>query len=416
MTAPPPEGNLIFDWNRHEAFRFRARQDLELDDETLRDGCQSPSVTDPPVEAKLQLLHLMEKLGIQSVDIGLPGAGPRAVADITRLVEEIRDQGLKIRPNCAVRTLKADIDPLVEITQKTGVPIEACAFIGSSPIRQFTEDWSLDHILKLSSDAVSHAVKNGLPVMYVTEDTTRAHPDDISRMYTAAIEAGASRICVCDTVGHATPIGVRHLLKFVRKVVKKTGEAVKIDWHGHSDRGIAIPNTMMAIATGVDRVHATALGVGERCGNTPMDVLLVNLKLEGLIDTDLTPLAEYVRVFAEAANVPIPLSYPIMGEDAFRTATGVHAAAIIKAKRRGADWLADRIYSGVPASMVGRSQKIEIGFMSGASNVAHWLTDRGIDPDKELIDRILAAAKDRTAVLTDEEILRIVAEHEASRG
>ncbi len=415
MDTPIDPSRLIYDWNHHDAFQFRSPDRIELDDESLRDGCQSPSVTDPPIEAKLRLLHLMERLGIDTVDIGLPGAGPRAVADITRLVEEMRDQKMKIRPNCAVRTVRSDIDPLIEISQKTGVAVEACTFIGSSPIRQYAEDWSIDHILKLSVDAVSYAVAHGLPVMYVTEDTTRAHPDDVRRLYTAAIEAGAKRICVCDTVGHATPIGVRFLVKHVKQVVADTGEEVAIDWHGHSDRGLAIPNSMMAIASGVNRIHATALGVGERCGNTPMDQLLINLKLEGLIDRDLSALREYVTLFAESAGVPIPINYPAMGGDAFRTATGVHAAAIVKARKRGQDWLADRVYSGVPAGMVGRRQEIEIGFMSGASNVTHWLEEHGIEADKDLVQEIIRAAKQRTSVLTEEEVLEIVRARTGSR-
>jgi len=408
MDRLPDESELIHDWNRKDHFRFRHSADLELNDESLRDGCQSPSVTDPPIDDKLRLIHLMEKLGIRGVDVGLPGAGPRAIADITRIVEEIRNHRMKIRPNCAVRTVVSDIDALVGISQKTGVAVEACAFIGSSSIRQLAESWSIDHVLKLSVDAIEHGVRNGLPVTYVTEDTTRATPEAVRRLYTAAIEAGATRICVCDTVGHATPIGVRHLLKYVRQVVADTKTKVGIDWHGHSDRGLSIPNSMMAIATGADRIHATALGVGERCGNTPMDQLLVNLRLEGIIDTDLTPLDDYVTTFSRAAGVPIPINYPVMGGDAFRTATGVHAAAIIKARRLGQDWLADRVYSGVPASMVGRRQKIEVGYMSGASNVTHWLTLHGVEPDKELIDRILKAAKERTRILSDEEIAAIV--------
>lgn len=408
MDIPTDESRLIYDWNHHEDFKFRAPARIELDDESLRDGCQSPSVTDPPIEAKLRLLHLMEKMEIDTVDIGLPGAGPRAVADITRLVEEIRDHKMKITPNCAVRTVRADIDPLIEISNKTGVPVEACTFIGSSPIRQYAENWSLDHILKLSEDAVSYAVKNRLPVMYVTEDTTRADPQDVRRLYTTAIEAGARRICVCDTVGHATPIGVRFLLKHVKQIVKDTGEDVKIDWHGHSDRGLSIPNSMMAIASGANRIHATALGVGERCGNTPMDQLLINLQLEGLVNRDLSGLRDYVTIFSEATGVPIPINYPAMGDDAFRTATGVHASAIIKARKRGEDWLADRVYSGVPAGMIGRRQKIEIGFMSGTSNVTHWLEERGITPDKELVQEIIQAAKSRTSVLSEEEVMEIV--------
>jgi 2-isopropylmalate synthase len=364
-------------------------------------------VRDPDLATKLRLLHLMEGLGIHTIDVGLPGAGARARADILALCREIVDGGLRITPNCAVRTVRSDIDPLIEIAQQVGRPIEACTFIGSSPIRQFAEEWSLDHILKLSVDAVSYAVGHGLPVMYVTEDTCRATPEAVRRLYTAAIEAGARRVCICDTVGHITPWGVRSLVGFVKQVVADTGEDVRIDWHGHNDRGLAVPNTLAAVAAGVDRVHATALGVGERVGNCAMDQLLINLRLMGYIDSDLTSLVEYVRVASEGTGVPIPINYPVFGKDAFRTATGVHAAAIVKAHRKGDQWLADRVYSGVPAGMVGRAQEIEVGFMSGASNVTWWLAQRGIPADDALVKAILQAAKERDRVLDDAEILAI---------
>jgi 2-isopropylmalate synthase len=243
--------------------------------------------------------------------------------------------------------------------------------------------------------------------MYVTEDTCRATPEAVRRLYTAAIEAGARRVCICDTVGHITPWGVRSLVGFVKQVVADTGEDVRIDWHGHNDRGLAVPNTLAAVAAGVDRVHATALGVGERVGNCAMDQLLINLRLMGYIDSDLTSLVEYVRVASEGTGVPIPINYPVFGKDAFRTATGVHAAAIVKAHRKGDQWLADRVYSGVPAGMVGRAQEIEVGFMSGASNVTWWLAQRGIPADDALVKAILQAAKERDRVLDDAEILAI---------
>src|SRR5262245_55666899 len=399
--------DLIYDWNTAgDAAPARSRT-IELDDETLRDGCQSPSVRDPDLDTKLRLLHLMEKLGIHTVDVGLPGAGPRARADILALCREIAEAGLRITPNCAVRTVKSDIDPLTDIAQQVGRPIEACTFIGSSPIRQFAEEWTIDKILQLSVEAITHAVSNGLPVMYVTEDTVRTPPETVRRLFTAAIEAGASRVCICDTVGHITPWGVRNLVGFVRQVVADTGRDVKVDWHGHNDRGLSGINTIAAVAAGADRVHATALGIGERVGNCAMDQLLVNLKLMGYIDADLTPLAEYVSVASEGTAVPVPINYPVVGKDAFRTATGVHAAAIIKAKKKGDDWLADRVYSGVPAGMVGRDQEIEVGFMSGASNVSWWLARRGIAADGTLVQQILQAAKERDRILTDDEILTL---------
>ena len=415
MGEQPPASNLIYDWNTAgNGYPHRGRT-VEFDDETLRDGLQSPSVRDPDIDTKIRLLHLMEQLGIHTLDVGLPGAGPRAVADITALCREIVNGKMKITPNCAVRTVISDIEPLVEISQKAGIAIEACTFIGSSPIRQFAEDWSLEKMLQLTRDAVSFATSHGLPVMYVTEDTCRATPETIKRLFLTAIEAGASRVCVCDTVGHITPRGVRNLIPYVRQIIQETGRDIKIDWHGHNDRGLGVINTITAMTSGVDRVHATALGIGERVGNCSMDQLLINLKLMGYIDTDLTPLREYVHLVSEATQVPIPINYPVFGRDAFRTATGVHAAAIIKAKRKGDDWLADRVYSGVPAGMVGLHQDIEVGFMSGMSNIVYWLHAHGIEPSDHLVETIFRAAKEHNRVLTDDELLEICKFEKAER-
>lgn len=398
---------LVFDWNTAgNGYPYRDRP-VEFDDETLRDGLQSPSVRDPDIETKIRLVHLMDELGIHTVDVGLPGAGPRARADITALCREIARARLRITANCAVRTVQSDITALIEISQSVGMPIEACTFIGSSPIRQYAEEWTLDHVLKLTEDAVSYATRSGLPVMYVTEDTCRATPDTIARLYRTAINAGAKRVCVCDTVGHITPRGVRNLIPFVRQLIQETGTDVKIDWHGHNDRGLGVINTITAMTSGVDRLHGTALGIGERVGNCSMDQLLINLRLMGYIDTDLSRLREYVELTSAGTGVPIPASYPVFGQDAFRTATGVHAAAIIKAKKKGEDWLADRVYSGVPAGMVGSRQQIEVGFMSGVSNVVYWLHEHHIEPSDHLVEEIFRAAKERNRILTDAEILEI---------
>jgi 2-isopropylmalate synthase len=408
QAGHPPESDLIYDWNRAGGAVVPARGKVELDDETLRDGLQSPSVRSPSLAEKVRTLHLMEALGIDSADIGLPGAGPHVVATVTRLAREIVDGKMKLRPNCAARTVAADIVPIIEISQKVGIPIEVACFIGSSPIRQYAEDWDLDRMLRLTEDAVSLAVKEGLPVMYVTEDTTRAHPDHIRRMYTAAIRAGARRVCVCDTVGHATPNGVQNVIRFVCSLVAEVNPEVKVDWHGHQDRGLGVTNALWALEAGAHRVHACAIGIGERVGNTPMDQLLVNLQLLGWIDRDLSKLHEYCEVVSRATGVPIPDNYPIVGRDAFRTGTGVHAAAIIKARKKGDDWLADRVYSGVPAAMVGRRQTIEVGPMSGLSNVQCWLENHGIEPRPELVEAVFRRAKQSDQVLSDEEILAVV--------
>jgi isopropylmalate/homocitrate/citramalate synthase len=412
------EHELIFDWNTVQgAFDYSGVRGVELNDETLRDGLQSPSVTDPPIEDKIRLLHLMADLGIAAADIGLPGAGPRAVQDVEALAREIADARLPIEPNCAARTVVADVRPIAEVSQRTGIAIEAATFIGSSPIRQFAEGWTLERMLRATEEAVGFAVAEGLPVMYVTEDTTRAAPDTLRALYGAAIRAGARRICLADTVGHATPNGVRQLVRFVREeIVDPSGEEVKIDWHGHRDRGLAIPNALAAIEEGAHRIHGTALGVGERCGNTEMDLLLVNLKLLGLHEWDLTKLPEYIELTARACSVPIAYNWPVFGEDAFRTATGVHAAAIVKAEAKGDAWLADRIYSGVPAGMFGLRQRIEISPMSGLSNVRRWLEEHGYDgADEGLSEFVLAAAKRSDHTFSAAEVHELCAAFRAGR-
>ena len=284
---------LIYDWNQTDAPRTRP---VLLDDETLRDGLQSPSVRCPTIDEKLRILHLIDRLGIDTADLGLPGAGPHVVRDVERLAREIGNQRLKVRANCAARTVIADIKPVVEIVQRTGVEIECCTFIGSSPLRQYAEGWGIDQLLKLTEEAIAFAVGEGLPVMYVTEDTTRADPDTLRRLYMTAIRAGAKRICIADTVGHATPAGAAAVVRFVAGVVNECGGGVGIDWHGHRDRDFAVINSLAALDAGASRLHGAAIGIGERVGNTPMDMLLVNLVLMGYIERDLSGLVEYCRV------------------------------------------------------------------------------------------------------------------------
>jgi 2-isopropylmalate synthase len=403
-----PTEELVYDWNKIEPEHAAPNRKISFDDETLRDGLQSPSVCEPPVEKKIELLHLMDELGIDTADIGLPGAGGAHAQSVERLAREIADNKMRIRPNCAARTHKADITPIAEISQRAGIPIEACTFIGSSPVRFYAEDWTLDKLLKLTEEAVTFAVQEGLPVMYVTEDTTRADPETLRALYTTAIRCGARAVCVCDTVGHSTPDGARAVVRFVKSIIEEQGEKVRLDWHGHQDRGLGVINSIAAIEGGADQVHGSALGVGERVGNTPMDQLLVNLKLLNWIDNDLTRLREYCETAASACGWTIPFNYPVFGRDAFRTATGVHAAAVIKSYRKNDAALADLVYSGVPASLFGLKQRIEIGPMSGKSNVIYWLESRQLEATEERVARIYDHAKQSSTVLEEDEVMQLV--------
>jgi 2-isopropylmalate synthase len=399
---------LVYDWNFIEPELVHPQRHIGFDDETLRDGLQSPSVSEPAVEQKIELLHLMDALGIDTADIGLPGAGGTHAAGVEMMAREISEKKLKIRPNCAARTHRNDILPIVEISQRVGIPIEACTFIGSSAIRFFAEDWTLDKLLQLTEEAVTFAVSEGIPVMYVTEDTTRANPETIRALYTTAIRCGAKAVCVCDTVGHSTPDGARSVVRFVKSIIEEQGGGIRLDWHGHQDRGLGVINSIAAIQGGADQVHGSALGIGERVGNTPMDQLLVNLKLMGWIDNELSRLGEYCATASRACGWSIPYNYPVFGRDAFRTATGVHAAAVIKSYKKGERELADLVYSGVPAGAFGLEQVVEIGPMSGKSNVIYWLEKRGIEASEDRVTRIYDRAKQSSAVLGDEEIMQLV--------
>jgi 2-isopropylmalate synthase len=343
------------------------------------------------------------------------------VAHCEALATEIGRARMKIKPNCAARTHENDIRPIAEIVQRTGVPIEAATFIGSSPIRRYTEDWTDDFLLRTTEKAVKYAVSLGLEVMYVTEDTSRCDPETIKRLYSTAIECGAKAIVVCDTTGHSTPMGVVALLQFVMdEVVKPAGVPdIRVEWHGHCDRGLAVANSIAAFVAGAEVVHATACGIGERVGNTQMDQMLVNLKLLGIepwLSQDLTHLKDYCEAVSKATGVPIPKNYPVVGDDAFRTGTGVHAAAVIKAYRKNDVMLANSIYSGVPSHFFGMEQVIEIGPMSGKSNVLFWLERHQIPATDALVERIFARAKSSDRMLTDSEILECCQEETEARS
>jgi isopropylmalate/homocitrate/citramalate synthase len=404
---------LVYDWNEKDRRGPLLRRKPIFVDETIRDGIQSPSVRDPSIEQKMELVRLMDRLGLHVVNLGLPGAGKRAQQDVERLLRMIVDEKLSIRPNCAARTIAADILPIIEISQRVGVPIEVTAFIGSSPIRAFAESWPLDKLAGHTRDAMDLIVRHDLPASFVTEDTTRAHPRTLDVLFRTAIEHGATRLVLCDTCGHATPDGLSNLLNFTKGLLRglDVEDTVMLDWHGHNDRGHALTLALHALEWGVDRVHGCALGIGERVGNTSMDHLLLNLYLLGALDLedhDLSVLVEYVEKVSEYTGVSIHPSYPLVGRDAFRTATGVHAAAIIKAQAKGELELADKVYSSVPARVFGRKQLIEVGHYSGRSNVIYWLRERGIEPTDELVDRVLAYAKGRDSTLEEHEILALV--------
>lgn len=304
MTGSKQKNGEPYDWNRAQSVARLMHAGVTFQDETLRDGIQNPSVVDPKIEDKLELIRLMARLGIHLVNVGLPAASPRNFQDSELGCRMIVDERLAIRPVMAARTVVSDIVPIAEIQQRVGIPCVAYAFIGTSEIRKLAESWDIGLIVERSTEAIAFAVKEGVEVAYVTEDTTRAHPETLREIWKSALETGAKRLCLADTVGHATRDGVRNLVVFTRALIDETGiDDVGLDWHGHNDRGLALDNALWALEYGIDRIHGCALGIGERTGNTPMELLLLNLWLQGELELgDPSALDRYCEVAARGCK------------------------------------------------------------------------------------------------------------------
>jgi 2-isopropylmalate synthase len=250
---------------------------VQLHDETLRDGLQSASVREPPIAERIELLERMAEVGIESANVAIPAVSRRHIEEAAEVCRAVAHLPLAL--TCAARTLTKDVAAVVEVSQRSGVAVEVAAFVGSSPIRAMIEGWDLAWLRAQVAEAMTFAQKQGLRACFVTEDTTRSPPGWLTPLFETALDHGATRLCICDTVGHATPDGVAALIGFVRSFLTSRGhDDVLLDWHGHDDRGLAIANSLAAVRAGVDRVHGTVLGIGERAGNACMELLLANLR------------------------------------------------------------------------------------------------------------------------------------------
>lgn len=396
---------LIFDWNNDTQSAEKKR--IELNDETLRDGLQATYVRHPSLKEKIALLGLMERVGIESANIGFPISGQEQKKDITGLIEYAQAKKFKIRLGCGARILIKDVEAIVDVVEKTGMIVEVGLFVGSSRIRYLVEKWDLRQMGKQVEQSISFAVKKGLPVMFVTEDTTRARPRTLSYLYQVAINSGATRICICDTVGHATPWSTEKLIHFIRSKIIGANKKIKIDWHGHNDKGLAIANCLAAAKAGVDRIQASALGVGERAGNACLVQVVVNLQNSGFLNKNLKYLEKYSRKAAKVLRVKIPPNYPFIGKDIFKTATGVHAAAIKKAWVLNKPSLAGMVYSAVDPVLLGKKPEILIGPMSGKANVEWTLEELNIKVNPDLIEALLDRAKTKRKILSKAEIIKV---------
>ena len=403
---------LLFDWSRAGA-RDAAAPGGAFFDETLRDGIQAPHVSIPALDEKLELIDHMVQCGIRYADAGFPGGGPAAAGDCLAIARHVATQDYPLALACAGRTHPADVRAICDIAQRAGVPVDAYTFIGISPIRLYVEEWTVGSVVADIRGAVAEARRDGVIFVLVLEDAVRCTPAILNRVYDVALELGITRVTLCDTVGAASPAGTEALVTWSARYFDAREHPVALEWHGHNDRGLALANSLAALAAGCARVHGTVLGVGERAGNASIDQLIVNRELGQPGDYDMKALSEYCEYASGVLGVPIPGNYPAMGRDVFKTSAGVHAAAILKAHRRRDTFVKDSVYAGVPASLLGREQEILIDPASGASNVRYWLAVNGGDPGEAVVQAViqdvLDTAKRAGRPLTDEEIRQIVA-------
>jgi 2-isopropylmalate synthase len=385
---------LLYDWHPAARLNNAAPAGMALHDETLRDGLQSPSVPPPSIEAKLRLLDRMRELSIASVDIGYPAVSNGIRDDCIRLARHSVNTKWKVDLWCAGRATATDIAAIAHTAQSSGTSVGAALFLFGSRLRQRIARKDMNELVSIAQSAVTSATAENLPVMFVIEDASRTWPEDLATLFTAAVEAGARRLCIADTVGTATPEAAAALLSHVRALPAVSSAGIPIDWHGHRDRGLALTASLAALIAGADRVHATAMGIGERCGNAELELIAVNLEILGRASLDSLCLRAYVEQASDMLGMEIPINYPVFGRDAFRTTAGVHAHAVARAREMGGREWADAAYSAIDAGRFGYDQTIELSAHSGHAAVTEWLAARGFRRDDEaLVSSVLEMLK-----------------------
>ncbi|MDE7432358.1 MAG: LeuA family protein [Lachnospiraceae bacterium] len=398
------KNKYIYEWNDDCFFDRR----IKVHDETLREGIQNLG-TDITLKEKKAYIDSISRLPVASICLGYPASSKKIYDEIDLLIPYIQAKKSNISISCAARTTIGDIEPIARLSQKYGCNIKVNAFIGTSQIRQYIEQWDIRHICSLVREAVNYANLNGIETCIITEDSTRTSPEILKTVYLTAIESGCKNICFCDTVGYADCTGIKKLFKFVHKEIIKNNDQILIEWHGHNDRGMALENALIAALIGANMIHTTSFGIGERCGNTPLELFLLNLAVMGDIrmSDSLKMITDHCRKISELFNWQIPNNYPVWGENSFSTVSGIHAAAIYKALDMEGN-LGEKVYSFIEPSILGRHQEIKINYMSGKSNILYWMKKNMIKPDDKLVEDILKKAKTSTTPLSDETIWAII--------
>lgn len=394
------ESALVYDWNMTDADAPLARG-VRVIDETLYEAVHAASAL-PDAGAISELLRCMPAIGISEVGLGALSAS--TLPEIVRRARLIAEERLPLAPACVVDAVSTEVDRVAHVLDASGGRLTVTLLVQASSLQQRALGQAPDRALADLEGALEAAARCGADSALLLHDAGRAHPAPLRRIVNAALGHGVERVCLWDSAGRTSPRGAGRLVAFMRRVAAERDALIQVGWFGRNDRDLALASALEARRRGADALHATALGLGHGAGCVPIDLLLANLLLLEVIDSDLSALKQYCDLAARAFGFSIPASYPVFGGDAFRTATGVHAAAIIKARDKGDHWLADRVYSSVPAGLFGLHQIIDVGPMSGESNAVAWLRHHGFTPQPELVKRIIARAKASKATLTAEEM------------
>ncbi len=389
-------------------------QKYAIDDETLRDGVQAPYVLQPTIEQALTIFEFSRKLGVQKADIGFAASSPTTFNRIKEVAKQNYGEGTPITISCAARTTIGDIDPIIKLSQEIGNPIEADTFIGTDPLRMKVEGWTPEFMANQVEQVTRYAIDHGVPTMLVTETSfagIQQIPNVVRDIYLAGLNAGAGRVCLCDTTGAHTFDEIIEGIHWMRNLLDTNGfHHVGIDFHGHDDLTNAVSNSVAAFMAGADRVHATILGIGERRGNTDLIPLLVQLdKKEMNSDHNLHILPEYAMYASSVLGVPISDTHPVIGPDARCMVSGVHATAALKGLEQGHKG----IYLPFDPDSLGikPSHTTKIGQMAGKGNVLLFALMEGLPRPTDLqIERVLNEAKglDQRGFLSPTEIKHLL--------
>jgi len=391
---------FLYDWSANNGLKK-----CYILDDTLRDGLQSVNLVSPNIDEKILLINYMINAGIDVITLSYPAMSKITEQESLIMLKHFTSVRAKVLPDFAARTLIKDIQPIVNLQEKTGIKVQAHLFIGCSALRQHIEKWNIEFIRDRIRESLYFAQQQNLQAVLVIEDGTRTDPTMLSEIVETAILYGAKGICIADTTGYADCAATKKIIEFTKHIVNNN--EIHLEWHGHNDRGLALANALTAIAEGIEVIHATSLGLGERTGNVPFEVLMANLFLYGCLDIDMKSVYEYAKATRKFTKALIAPNHPVVGDNVFTTATGTHAAAMYKAAQTDCG-LVDYVYSSIPAHVLGRKQQFEIGRMSGIASIVGKLIEMGLPQNHTIINEILEKAKKSNAILTQNELDTII--------